>query len=74
MSLSAKRESLARIHGRYHRAGRLHKQFTYDPLVLRPVLKVIWLSSDQLCSNGCAIPESRFLFALVSRRAIFAGK
>ena len=25
MSLSAKRESLARIHGRYQRAGRPHK-------------------------------------------------
>ena len=96
MSLSAKRESLARIHGRYHRAGRLHKQRildefcatcgyhrksalrllhrpllpptargrpgpqrTYDPLVLLPVLKVIWLSSDQLCSKllRAALPE-----------------
>ena len=44
MSLSAKRESLARIHGRYSRAGRL---------------KVIWLSSDQLCSKllRAALPE-----------------
>jgi hypothetical protein len=30
MSLSAKRESLARIHGRYERAGRLHKQRILD--------------------------------------------
>jgi hypothetical protein len=30
MSLSAKRESLARIHGRYQRAGRLHKQRILD--------------------------------------------
>ena len=88
MSLSAKREYLARIHGRYQRAGRPHKtrilqEFcatcgyhrksalrllhrplaspsarrrpgpkpTYDPVVLRPVLKVIWLASDQLCSK-----------------------
>ena len=30
MSLSAKRESLARLHGRYQRAGRLHKQRSLD--------------------------------------------
>ncbi|HEX7859959.1 MAG TPA: hypothetical protein VF773_06525, partial [Verrucomicrobiae bacterium] len=30
MSLSAKRESLARIHGRYERAGRLHKRRILD--------------------------------------------
>jgi hypothetical protein len=30
MSLSAKREALARIHGRYQRAGRLHKQRILD--------------------------------------------
>src|SRR6185369_14498566 len=30
MSLSAKRESLARIHGRYQRAGRLHKTRILD--------------------------------------------
>jgi hypothetical protein len=96
MSLSAKRESLSRIHGRYRRAGRLHKtrildefcatcgyhrksalrllhrplaslttrgrpgpKRTYDPLVLLPVLKVIWLESDQLCSKllRAALPE-----------------
>ena len=96
MSLSAKRESLARIHGRYHRAGRLHKQRIldefcatcgyhrksalrllhrpllpptarsrpgpqriYDPLVLLPALKIIWLESDQLCSKllRAALPE-----------------
>ena len=88
MSLFAKRESLARIHGRYQRAGRPHKQrildefcatcgyhrksalrllhrplalpsarrrpgpkLTYDPVQLLPVLKVIWLRSDQLCSK-----------------------
>ena len=88
MSLSAKREYLARIHGRYQRAGRPHKtrilhEFcatcgyhrksaqrllhrplappsarrrpgpkpTYDPVVLLPVLKVLWLASDQLCSK-----------------------
>jgi hypothetical protein len=96
MSLSAKRESLARIHGRYQRAGRRHKtrildefcatcdyhrksalrllrrplaapgsrarpgpKRTYDPVVLVPVLKVIWLASDQLCSKllKVALPE-----------------
>jgi hypothetical protein len=96
MSLSAKRESLARIHGRYQRAGRPHKtrildefcatcayhrksalrllrrplaapgsrarpgpKRTYDPVVLVPVLKVIWLASDQLCSKllKAALPE-----------------
>jgi hypothetical protein len=30
MSLSAKREALARIHGRYQRAGRLHKTRILD--------------------------------------------
>lgn len=96
MSLSAKRETLARIHGRYQRAGRRHKQRildefcatcgyhrksaprllnrplltlahrkrpgpkpTYDPTVLRPVLKVVWLTSDQLGSKllHAAMPE-----------------
>lgn len=96
MSLSAKRESLARLHGRYQRAGRRHKtrildefcatcddhrksalrllrrplaapgsrarpgpKRTYDPVVLVPVLKVIWLASDQLCSKllKAALPE-----------------
>ena len=96
MSLSAKRESLARLHGRYQRAGRPHKtrildefcatcdyhrksalrllrgplaapgsrarpgpKRTYDPVVLLPVLKVIWLASDQLCSKllKAALPE-----------------
>ena len=96
MSLSAQREFLARIHGRYRRAGRPHKtrildefcatcnyhrksalrllrrplaapgsrarpgpKRTYDPLVLLPVLRVIWLASDQLCSKllKAALPE-----------------
>ena len=95
MSLSAKRESLARIHGRYQRAGRPHKQrildefcatcgyhrkaalrllnrplrttppqrsgpkILYDPAVVTPVLKAIWLGSDQLCSKllKAALPE-----------------
>lgn len=95
MSLSAKREALARIHGRYERAGRLHKsrildefcatcgyhrkaalrllnrplrttppkrsgpKLTYDPPVVRPVLKALWLASDQLCSKllAAALPE-----------------
>jgi transposase InsO family protein len=95
MSLSAKRESLARIHGRYQRAGRPHKQrildefcatcgyhrkaalrllnralatappkrsgpkLTYDPAEVLPVLKAIWLASDQLCSKllRAALPE-----------------
>jgi hypothetical protein len=95
MSLSAKRESLARIHGRYQRAGRLHKmrildefcatcgyhrkaalrllnrslpttppkrpgpKRTYDPVMVQPVLKAIWLASDQLCSKllKAALPE-----------------
>src|SRR5882724_5652028 len=87
MSLSAKREYLTRIHGRYQRAGRPHKsrildefclncgyhrkaalrlllrpvgsgkpkrsgpKLIYDPAVVLPVLKVIWLASDQLCSK-----------------------
>lgn len=87
MSLSAKRESLARIHGRYQRAGRPHKtrildefcatcgyhrkaalrllnrplrttppkrsgpKLLYEPAAGLPVLKAIWLASDQLCSK-----------------------
>ena len=95
MSLSAKREALARIHGRYQRAGRPHKKLIldefcalcgyhrkaalrllnrplptmppkrsgpkiiYDPSQVLPVLKAIWLSSDQLCSKllQAALPE-----------------
>ena len=95
MSLSAKRESLARIHGRYQCAGRPHKtrildefcatcgyhrkaalrllhrplptappkrsgpKLTYDPLEVLPVLKALWLASDQLCSKllQAALPE-----------------
>ena len=96
MSLSAKREYLTQIHGRYGRAGRRFKsrildEFcatcgyhrksalrllggalparsarkrpgpkpTYDPEVLLPVLKVLWLQSDQLCSKllKAALPE-----------------
>jgi hypothetical protein len=95
MSLSAKREALARIHGRYERAGRPHKsrildefcatcgyhrkaalrllnrplrttppkrsgpKLTYDPPVVLPVLKALWLASDQLCSKllKAALPE-----------------
>jgi hypothetical protein len=87
MSLSAKREYLAKIHGRYQRAGRPHKsrileEFRlncgyhrkaalrllnrplhppprkrpgpkprYQPAVLLPPLKALWLLSDQLCSK-----------------------
>jgi len=95
MSLSAKREYLAKIHGRYQRAGRPHKsrileEFcvncgyhrkaalrllnrplatgpprrsgprpTYDPAEVLPVLKAVWLASDQLCSKllKAALPE-----------------
>lgn len=95
MSLSAKREALARIHGRYQRAGRPHKsrildefcatcgyhrkaalrllnrplrtappkrpgpRRTYDPAEVLPVLKALWLASDQLCSRllQAALPE-----------------
>jgi len=95
LSLSAKRESLTRIHGRYQRAGRPHKtrildefcatcgyhrkaalrlltrplptsppkrsgpKLTYDPVEVLPVLKVVWLASDQLCSKllQAALPE-----------------
>ena len=95
MSLSAKKEYLARIHGRYRRAGRLHKRrildefcatcgyhrkaalrllnrplptgapkrpgpkIRYEPTVIRPVLKAVWLASDQLCSKllQAALPE-----------------
>ena len=87
MSLSSKREYLAKIHGRYQRAGRRHKsrildefclncgyhrkaalrllnrplrhgppkrsgpKIIYDPAELLPVLKPVWLASDQLCSK-----------------------
>ena len=87
MSLSAKREALARIHGRYGRAGRPHKtrildefcavcgyhrkaalrllnrplratapkrsgpKRLYEPAQVLPVLKAIWLASDQPCSK-----------------------
>ncbi len=95
MSLSAKRESLARIHGRYERAGRPHKarildefcatcgfhrkaalrllnrpqratppkrsgpKLLQEPAVVLPVLKTLWLASDQLCSKllKAALPE-----------------
>jgi hypothetical protein len=95
MSLSAKREALARIHGRYQRAGRPHKKIildefcatcgyhrkaavrllnrplrrepnkrsgpkiVYDPTKVLPVLKSIWLASDQLCSKllKAALPQ-----------------
>ena len=95
MSLSAKREALARIHGRYQRAGRSHKtrildefcatcgyhrkaalrllnrplptapskrsgpKILYDPAQVLPVLKPVWLASDQLCSKllKAALPE-----------------
>jgi hypothetical protein len=95
MSLSAKREALARIHGRYQRAGRPHQtrildefcatcgyhrkaalrllngplptaapkrpgpKVRYDPAEVLPVLKSIWLTSDQLCSKllAAALPE-----------------
>ena len=95
MSLSAKREALARIHGRYQRAGRLYKtrildefcatcgyhrkaalrllhrplptaaprrsgpKIIYDPATVLPVLKAVWLASDQLCSKllKAALPE-----------------
>jgi len=95
MSLSANRESLVRIHGRYQRAGRPHKtrildefcatcgyhrkaalrllhrplrtalprrsgpKVLYDPAQVLPVLKALWLASDQLCSKllQAALPE-----------------
>src|SRR5205809_1938746 len=95
MSLSAKRESLARIHGRYQRAGRPHKtrildefcatcgyhrraavrllnrplptgpakrsgrKIIYEPAQVLPVLKAVWLASDQLCSKllKAALPQ-----------------
>ncbi len=87
MTLSAKRESLLRIHGRYQRAGRPHRskildefcatrgyhreaalrllhrplpaappkrpglKVRYDPKDVLPLLKAVWLASDQLCSK-----------------------
>lgn len=95
MSLSAKREALARIHGRYQRAGRRHKKIIldefcatcgyhrkaavrllnrplrtvparrpgpkviYDRAQVLPVLKAVWLASDQLCSKllKAALPQ-----------------
>src|SRR5262245_1395483 len=95
MILSANREYLAKIHGRYGRAGRRFKtrildefclncgyhrksalrllrrpaertqrqrpgpKRTYEAALLLPVLKTIWLESDQLCSKllRAALPE-----------------
>ena len=95
MSLSAKREYLTQIHGRYQRGGRKHKsrildefclncgyhrksalrlllrplgsgkrkrsgpKIIYDPAEVLPVLKSVWLASDQLCSKllKAALPE-----------------
>jgi hypothetical protein len=87
MSLSAKREALARLHGRYQRAGRPYKKIildefcatcgyhrkaavrllnrplrtaplkrsgpkiVYEAAEVLPVLKAVWLASDQLCSK-----------------------
>ena len=87
MSLASKREYLAKIHGRYQRAGRPHKRrildefclncgyhrkaalrllhrplggsnrkrsgpkIIYEPGELLPVLKEVWLASDQLCGK-----------------------
>lgn len=96
MRLSAKREPLARIHGRYQRAGRPHQprlldefcapcgyhrkaalrllnrplptpspqrsgpKIIYEPAAVLPVLKAVWLASDQLCSKllKAALPEA----------------
>ena len=93
--MSSKREYLAKIHGRYQRAGRSHKsrildefclncgyhrkaalrllnrpvggfvrkrsgpKIIYEPQEVLPVLKAIWLASDQLCSKllKSALPE-----------------
>ena len=95
MSLSAKREYLSNIHGRYQRAGRPHKtrildefcatcgyhrkaalrllcrplrtapskragpKRIYEPSEVLPVLKAVWLASDQLCSKllRVALPQ-----------------
>jgi len=95
LSLSSKREYLAKIHGRYQRAGRppkrrildefclncgyhrksalrlLHRplggrgrkrsgpKIIYDPAERLPVLKLVWLASDQLCRKRLkpALPE-----------------
>ena len=87
MSLTSKREALARVHGRYGRAGRAHKTLilqefcaicgyhrksalrllnrplrdgspkrsgprrTYEPDEVTPILKAVWLASEQLCSR-----------------------
>ena len=97
MSRSAKREALARIHGRYGRAGRPHKsrildefcatcgyhrkaalrllnrplptgppkrsgpKRLYEPAEVLPVLKAIWLASDQPCSKllRAALPQCK---------------
>ena len=94
MSLSAKRELLAHLHGRYQRASRVQKtrildefcvtcgyhrnaalrllnrplalgppkrsgpKVTDEPAQLLPVLKAVWLASDQLCSKllNAALP------------------
>src|SRR5215469_18395986 len=95
MSLPGKREYLAKIHGRYQRAGKEHKsrildefclicgyhrkaalrllnrqllqpprrrpgpEPTYKPELMLPLLKAVWLASDQLCSKllKAALPE-----------------
>ena len=106
MSLSSKREYLAKIHGRYQRAGRPHKsrildefclncgyhrkaalrllhrplggrvrkrsgpKVIYDPAVLLPVLKAVWLASDQLCSKLLkpALPNGSNITSGAARR------
>ena len=95
MSLASKREYLAKIQGRYQRAGRPHKsrildefclncgyhrkavlrllnwpmrsgprkrsgpKIIYDSAELPPVLKPVWLASEQLCGKllKAALPE-----------------
>jgi len=95
MSQPSKREYLIKIHGRYQRAGRIHKtrildefcaicgyhrktalkllnralrqgarrrpgpKLRYEPALMLPALKAIWLASDQLCSKllKAALPE-----------------
>jgi hypothetical protein len=102
MSLTSKRETLARIHGRYQRAVRRHKsrilsefcatcgyhpksalrllnnplrtrppkrsgpKVLYDPAEVLPVLKPVWLASDQLSSKRL---KAAHLFSTANRRS-----
>ena len=109
MSLSAKRECLARIHGRYQRAGRPHQtrildefcalcgyhrksalrllnrpqrttptkrsgpKIIYDPVEVLPVLKALWLASDQIVQQAAQGGAARMAGTLRAELRAAAG-